>query len=60
MPLNCDAGEDSYSLDTKEIKSANPKENHPIIGRTDAESPDFGHLMGSPDSLKKTLHAGKD
>ena len=51
-PLNC-----------KEIKSVNPKGNHSwiFIGRTDdeAETPNFGHLMGRTDSLEKTLMLGK-
>ena len=38
-------------LDSKEIKPVNPKENQPriFIGRTDAEAPIFGYLMGRVD-----------
>ena len=46
-------------LDSKEIKSVNPKGNQPwiFIGRTDAEAetPIFGHLIQITDSLEKTL-----
>ena len=41
MLLNCGVGKDSWgSLDSKEIKPANPKGNQPwiFIGRTDAEA----------------------
>ena len=41
MLLNCGGGEDSWeSLDSKEIKPANPQGNQPwiLIGRTDAEA----------------------
>ena len=63
MLLNCGAGEDSReSLDCKEIKPVNPKENQSriFIGRTDtkAETPYFGHLMQRADSLEKTLMLG--
>ena len=50
-------------LDSKEIKSFNPKGNQPwlFIGRTDAEAKHqyFGHLMRRTDSLEKTLMLGK-
>ena len=46
-------------LDCKEIKPVNPKGNKPwiFIVRTDAkaESPSFGYLMWSAESLEKTL-----
>ena len=40
MLSNCGAGKDSCPLDSKEIKSVNPKANKPwtFIGRTDAEA----------------------
>ena len=51
------------SLDCKEIKPVNPKENQPqiLIGRTDAEAeaPYFGHLMRRTNLLEKTLMLGK-
>ena len=50
-------------LDSKEIKSVNPKRNQSwiFIGRTDAEAeaPILGHLMQRADSLEKTLKLGK-
>ena len=50
-------------LDSKEVKSVNPKGNQPwmFIGRTDAEAeaPSFDHLMRRVDSLEKTLMLGK-
>ena len=50
-------------LDSKEIKSVNPKGNKPciFIGRTgaEAEAPILGHLMRRADSLEKTLMLGK-
>ena len=50
-------------LDSKEIKSVNPKGNQPwlFIGRTDAEAeaPIVGHLMWRANSLEKTLMLGK-
>ena len=50
-------------LDSKEIKSVNPKRNQSwiFIGRTDAEAeaPILGHLMWRPNSLEKTLMLGK-
>ena len=50
-------------LDSKEIKSVNPKRNQSwiFIGRTDAEAeaPILGHLMQRADSLEKTLMLGK-
>ena len=44
-------------LDSKVIKSVNPKGNQPCIyiGRTDAEAPIFGYLMQTANSLEKTL-----
>ena len=46
-------------LDSKEIKSVNPKGNQPwmFIGRTDGKVKlqYFGHLMQRADSLEKTL-----
>ena len=46
-------------LDSKEIKLINPKGNQSriFIGRTDseAETPNFGHLLGRANSLEKTL-----
>ena len=65
MPLNCGAGEDSWSpLDSKEIKLVNLKGNQPwiFIGRTDdeAEAP----VLWSPDMNSwltgKVPDAGKD
>ena len=50
-------------LDCKEIQPVHPKGNQSwiCIGRTDAEAetPNFGHLMGRTDSLVKTLMLGK-
>ena len=50
-------------LDCKEIKPVNPKGNQSwiLIGRTDteAETPNFGHLMWRTDFLGKTLMLGK-
>ena len=47
------------SLDGKEIKPVNPKENQPwiFIGRmaAEAEAPILGHLMRRADSLEKIL-----
>ena len=44
-------------LDCKKVKPVNPKGNQSwiFIGRTDAEAPNFGHLMWRTDSLEKTL-----
>ena len=44
-------------LDCKEIQPVHPKgdQSWMFIGRTDAETEDFGHLMRSVDSLEKTL-----
>ena len=44
-------------LDSKEIKTVNPKENQPwvFIGRNDAEAEVLGYLMQRADSLEKTL-----
>ena len=49
-------------LDSKEIKSVNPKRNQPwiFIGRTDDESPIFDHLMKGANSLTKHLMLGKN
>ena len=46
-------------LDTKEIKTVNPKGNQSCIitGSTDAEAE--AHLMRRTDSLEKTLMLGK-
>ena len=48
-------------LDCKEIQPVNPKEINPeySLGRTDAETPIFGHLMRRADSFEKTLMLGK-
>ena len=50
-------------LDSKAIKPVNLKGDQPWIftGRTDteAEAPEVGHLMGTDDSLKKSLMLGK-
>ena len=48
-------------LDSKEIKSVNPKGNQPWIftGRTDAKALKFCRLMQRADSLEKTLLLGK-
>ena len=51
------------SLDSKEIKTVNPKGNQSrmSIGRTnaEAEAPILWHLMQRTDSLEKTLTLGK-
>ena len=61
--LNCGAGEDSLdSLESKEIKSVNPKGNQPwiFIGRADAEAP----ILWPPDAKSRLIgkdpDAGKD
>ena len=50
-------------LESKDIKSINPKGNQPwiFIGKTDAEAeaPVLAHLMRRDDSLEKTLMLGK-
>ena len=50
-------------LDSKEIQPVYPKGDQTWVftGRTDveAETPNFGHLMQSVDSLEKTLKLGK-
>ena len=48
-------------LDCKEIQPVHPKGNQSwiFIGRTNAETPIFGHLMQRTDSLEKTLLLGK-
>ena len=50
-------------LDSKEIKPVNFKRDQPwiLIGRTDVEvaTPVFCHLMGTADSLEKSLMLGK-
>ena len=59
MLSNCGAGEDSWeSLDSKEIKPVNPKENQPriFIGRTDAEAE--ASILWPPDA--KSHFTGKD
>ena len=49
-------------LDCKEIQSVHPigDQSWVFIGRTDAEAetPNFGHLMRTADSLEKTLMLG--
>ena len=51
-------------LDCKEIQPVHPKGNQPwiFIGRTDAEAPNFGHLMWRQENLmwRKDPDAGKD
>ena len=64
MFLNCVVVKETLEspLDSKEIKSVNPKENQPwiFIGRTDAEGP----ILWPPDSksqlIGKDPDAGKD
>ena len=48
-------------LNSKEIKSVNPKGNQPwiFIGRTELKLQYFGHLMQKANSLEKTLMLGK-
>ena len=48
-------------LDCKEIQPVHPKGNQSwvFIGRTDAETPIFCHLLRSCDSFEKTLILGK-
>ena len=48
-------------LDCKEIQPVHPKgdQSWVFIRRTDAETPNFGHLMGRTGSLEKTLMLGK-
>ena len=50
-------------LDCKKIQPVHPKgdQSWVFIGRTDAEAetPNFGHLMGRVDSLEKTLVLGR-
>ena len=50
-------------LDSKQIQLVHPKggQSWVFIGRTDveAETPYFGHLMRTADSLEKTLMLGK-
>ena len=50
-------------LDCKEIQPVHSKgdQSWVFIGRTDAEAetPNFGHLMGRADSFEKTLMLGK-
>ena len=48
-------------LDYNKIKPVHPKGNQSwiFIGRTNAETPIFGHLMQRTDSLEKTLLLGK-
>ena len=63
MLLNCGAGEDSWeSLDCKEIKSANSKENQPwiFIGRTVAEAPILWSHHAKTGLIGKDADAGKD
>ena len=64
MLLNCGVGRLDSPLESKEIKSVNPKGNHPwiFIGRTDVE--DEAPILGSPDAkvqlVGKDSDAGKD
>ena len=65
MLSNCGAGEDSWeTLDSKEIKSVNPKGNQLwiFIGRTDAEAetPILWPLYGKSWLIGKDPDAGKD
>ena len=48
-------------VDCKEIQPVNPKEINPeySLGRTDAETPIFGHLMRRADLLEQILMLGK-
>ena len=48
-------------LDCKEIQPIHPKgdQSWAFIGRTEAETPIFGHLMQRADSLEKTMMLGK-
>ena len=62
MLSNCGAGEDSWeSLGLQGVKPVNPKGNQPWIftGKTDAKTPNFGHLICRANSLEKTLMLGK-
>ena len=47
------------SLDSKEIKPVNPKENQPWIFGLKVKLQYFGHLIWKADSLEKTLKLGK-
>ena len=63
MLSNCGAGEDSWeSLDSKEIKSINPKGNQSwiFIGRTDAEAPTLWPPDAKSQLIRKDSDAGKD
>ena len=69
MLLNCGAGEDSWEspLDSKEIKSVNPKGNQSwiFIGRTDVEAsmlwpPDVKNWLTGKDLEKLKAGIGKD
>ena len=70
MLLNCGAGENSWeSLDCKQIKPINPKENQPLIfiGRTDTETlilwlPDVKRQLVGKDSdaEKDWMEAGRE
>ena len=62
MPLDCGAGEDSQrTLDSKEIKPVNLKEDQPCIftGRTDAEAPVFWSSDVNRQLIRKSLTLGK-
>ena len=62
MPLDCGAGEDSQrTLDSKEIKTVNLKEDQPCIftGRTDAEAPVFWSSDVNKQLIRKSLALGK-
>ena len=60
MLLNCGVGEDSWESLGWQIKPINPKGNQSwiFIERTDAKTPNFGHLMQRTDSLEKSLMLG--
>ena len=65
MLFNCGAGEDSWeSLELKEIKPVNPKENQPWLftAKTDAEAE--APILWPPDAnsllIRKDPDAGKD
>ena len=62
MPLNCDAGEDSWeSLGQQGDQTVNPKGNHPwiFIGRTDAKAPIIWPPNAKSQLIGKDPDAGK-
>ena len=64
MLLNCGLEKTlEISLDCKEIKAVNPKENQPWVftGKTEAKlkCQSFGHLMQRGISLERTLMLGR-